>query len=186
MEALAAYADRYRPVAAQAGARFPASAGRDLDVVERVGGSATTDFGAPGAAAAADAQPLTAAQARRQAALVEASWAVLAEVAAGAPPELRKGPRGGGRDRDAIVAHVAASEFGYARKIGVRHKAPDDAGGDRRAVEALRADVLDTLRAARAGEPHAEKGWLPRYAARRFAWHALDHAWEIEDRSSPA
>ena len=185
MEALAAYADRYRPVAARAKARFPASAGRDLDVVERVGGSATTDFGAPGAQAAADAEPLTAAQARRQAALVEASWAVLAEVAACAPAELRKGPRGGGRDRDAVVAHVAASEFGYARKIGVRHKAPDDAGNDPEAVEALRADILDALRAARAGQPHAEKGWLPRYAARRFAWHALDHAWEIEDRSSP-
>jgi hypothetical protein len=26
-------------------------------------------------------------------------------------------------------------------------------------------------------------GWLPRYAARRIAWHVLDHAWEIEDRS---
>jgi hypothetical protein len=29
------------------------------------------------------------------------------------------------------------------------------------------------------------KGWPPRYAARRIAWHALDHAWEIEDRSEP-
>jgi hypothetical protein len=28
-----------------------------------------------------------------------------------------------------------------------------------------------------------EKGWPPRYAARRIAWHALDHAWEIEDKS---
>jgi len=23
------------------------------------------------------------------------------------------------------------------------------------------------------------------YAARRTAWHALDHAWEMEDRSKP-
>jgi len=28
------------------------------------------------------------------------------------------------------------------------------------------------------------KRWPPRYAARRIAWHALDHAWEIEDRST--
>jgi hypothetical protein len=28
--------------------------------------------------------------------------------------------------------------------------------------------------------------WPVRYAARRTAWHALDHAWEIEDRSGPA
>jgi hypothetical protein len=26
-------------------------------------------------------------------------------------------------------------------------------------------------------------GWPPRYAARRIAWHVLDHAWEIEDKS---
>ncbi len=26
----------------------------------------------------------------------------------------------------------------------------------------------------------------PRYAARRIAWHALDHAWEVEDRTEPA
>jgi hypothetical protein len=25
--------------------------------------------------------------------------------------------------------------------------------------------------------------WLPRYAVRRVGWHALDHAWEIEDRA---
>jgi hypothetical protein len=32
------------------------------------------------------------------------------------------------------------------------------------------------------GGPLAEKGWPARYAARRIAWHALDHAWEMEDR----
>ena len=26
--------------------------------------------------------------------------------------------------------------------------------------------------------------WPPRYAARRLAWHVLDHAWEIEDKSA--
>ncbi len=30
-----------------------------------------------------------------------------------------------------------------------------------------------------------EKGWPPRYAARRMAWHVLDHLWEIEDKSGP-
>jgi hypothetical protein len=52
-------------------------------------------------------------------------------------------------------------------------------------VEALRAEVLEALRSARKGEPLVDNGWLPRYAARRFAWHAVDHAWEIEDRSEP-
>ena len=27
------------------------------------------------------------------------------------------------------------------------------------------------------------KPWSPRYAVRRAAWHVLDHAWEIEDRT---
>jgi len=31
--------------------------------------------------------------------------------------------------------------------------------------------------------PLADKRWPTRYAAHRVAWHALDHAWEIEDRS---
>lgn len=35
-------------------------------------------------------------------------------------------------------------------------------------------------------EQLAAKGWPARYAARRIAWHVLDHAWEIEDRSEGA
>jgi hypothetical protein len=42
------------------------------------------------------------------------------------------------------------------------------------------------LRQPSDGAPIAGKKWPPRYAARRIAWHALDHAWEIEDRSDPA
>jgi hypothetical protein len=184
LEALAAYAGRYSALPALAGMRFPSTAGHDFDVVERVKGSASTDFGVPGEEASADADPLSAAQARRLASLVEGSWTVLGAAADSAPAELRKGPRGGGRDRDKVVAHVAAAEFGYARKLGVRHKAPEDPLAAPEAVDALRADVLEALRSARKGEPLVERGWLPRYAARRFAWHALDHAWEIEDRST--
>jgi hypothetical protein len=135
----------------------------------------------PGAVAAADSRPLTAAEAGRQAALVEAAWAVFAEVAAGAPAELRKGPRGGGRDRDKIVAHVVEAEASYARKLGIKMKLP--AGGGLDAAAELRAAVLAVLRQASDGSPVVPRGWPPRYAARRFAWHVLDHAWEIEDRS---
>jgi hypothetical protein len=110
---------------------------------------------------------------------VGAAWGVLDDVVGGAPAELRKGPRGGGRERDAVFDHVVAAETSYARKLGVRHKEPHD----REEIAALRADILAALSAARIGEPAVEKGWLPRYAARRIAWHVLDHAWEIEDRS---
>jgi hypothetical protein len=54
--------------------------------------------------------------------------------------------------------------------------------GDAAAIRALRDDIVDVLRAARSGDPLRENGWPARYAARRIAWHVLDHAWEMEDR----
>ncbi|MFS8480086.1 MAG: hypothetical protein FWJ93_14235 [Micromonosporaceae bacterium] len=180
LEALAAYAPRYRVVAEQAEVAFPARAGDAFDVVERVPGDGTTDFGAPGRVPACDARPLTPRRAARDAALVGAAWAVFDRVASAAPAQLRKGPRGGGRDRDEIVRHVLAAEAAYARKLGIRHRAPDPA--DTAAVAGLREATGAVLRTATAGEPVVAKGWPPRYAARRIAWHVLDHAWEIEDR----
>ena len=181
LEVLAAYAGRYAPVAAMAGVRFPRSAAGGFDVVERLAGTATTDFGAPAEPASADGARLTKARAERLAALVDASWKVLDEVVAEAPPALRKGPRGGGRDRDKIVDHVIGAEVSYIRKLGLRFRQPaiDDAAG----VAEVRDAVLEVLRAARAPAPDLEKGWPYSYTARRIAWHALDHAWEIEDRS---
>jgi|SRR4051794_3851908 hypothetical protein len=181
LEALAAYARRYQVVAETAGKRFGPAKGERLEVVERVPGGASTAFGVPGAFPSVDEEPLTAATARRQVELLEAAWAVLDEVVKKAPEQLRKGPRGGGRDRDAMLQHVLGAEAGYARKLGVRH--PEPPAGERPAVDALRAEVVAVLRAARAGEPLHEKGWTPRYAVRRIAWHALDHAWEMEDRA---
>jgi hypothetical protein len=181
LEALADYAARYAPVAATADVRFPRNAADSLTVVEKVQGSATTDFGAPGVVPDLDRRPATKAQAERAAILLEAAWTVLDQVASGAPASLRKGPRGGGRDRDKMVQHVLSAESGYARQLGIKH--PEPALGDDAAVRALRDDVVAVLRAARKGEPLKEKGWPPRYAARRFAWHALDHAWEMQDRS---
>jgi hypothetical protein len=182
LDALAAYADRYAPVAAAAGLRLPV--GRSLTVVERVRGNATTDFGAPGAVTGPDYRPVSARDAVRLIALVGAAWQVLETVAAGAPAELRKGPRGGGRDRDKMLAHVASAETAYARKIGLR--LPEPAPGDVGAVRDNRAAILEVLGRPSDGERLVEpKGWPTRYAAGRIAWHALDHAWEIEDRSDP-
>ena len=61
--------------------------------------------------------------------LVEATWTVFDRIVAVTPDELRKGPRGGGRDRDKMVDHVLGAETSYVRKIGVKHKVParDDA-----------------------------------------------------------
>lgn len=180
LAALAESADRYRIVTEEAGVHLPNNAGEAFAIEERLPGDGGTDFGVPSAAAKADERPLTAKGAEREAALVAAAWAVFDRVVAGAPAELRKGPRGGGRDRDKIVEHVLGAEVAYARKIGLKIEQADI--GDGKAITAQRAAMLEVLRGARKGEPFTEKGWLPRYAARRIAWHAIDHAWEIENR----
>jgi len=180
LAALAAYAERYSVVARTAGVPFPAVTSDDFEIVERRPGGTTTDFGAPGEAAEADRASLAAVEAGRMTALVEASWNIFDRIAAASPAELRKGPRGGGRDRDKLIDHVLAAETAYARKLGIKQRQP--VHGDAADIAALRAAIGAALRDHRGDEPVVPKGWLPRYAARRIAWHVLDHAWEMEDR----
>ena len=115
---------------------------------------------------------MTAADGKRLAELLSAAWKAFDNAVAGAPAELRKGPRGGGRDRDKIREHVDGAELAYAGKIGLRLKQPD------------RKALLEALSRPSSGGPLKPNGWDARYTARRLAWHALDHTWEIEDRST--
>ncbi|HEX3630858.1 MAG TPA: hypothetical protein VHW91_10335 [Candidatus Dormibacteraeota bacterium] len=130
-----------------------------------------------------DTTALSAAQAKRIGALVEAAWAQFDQVVKGAPAALRKGPRGGGRDRDKIVDHVLGAESAYARKLGLRLTVPDRHDAAR--IKLFRKALVDALEKPSGGKAPVGKGWRQRYAARRIAWHVLDHAWEIEDRSEP-
>ena len=180
LEALAGYAPRYAEVARRAKAAFP-SGDPELEVVERIKGKGATDFGIPHEIPKADAEPLSARQAARQVELMRAAWALLDTVAKASPAELRKGPRGGGRDRDKMLDHVLGAEAAYARQVGVKHPAPQV--GDRKGVKALRDELAETLRVASDGSPLVANGWPPRYAIRRIAWHVLDHAWEMQDRA---
>ncbi len=180
LAALADHASRYATVARDAGEQLEPGT---YDVIEHTGGGGGTDFGVPSAITELDRRPVSAAEAERLARLVEAAWATFDRVAASAPAELRKGPRGGGRDRDKMVGHVIEADGAYAREIGVRIQAP--ATADRSAVETMRTAMLEVLRRPSDGSPLADRKWTTRYAARRIAWHALDHAWEMEDRSEP-
>ena len=179
IDGLLAAAARYAPIAAAAGLTFDPD---HLQVVveERVPGDAGTTFGVPSVIAAADREPVTKADAERMAVLVEAAWTALDRIVGSAPEALRKGPRGGGRDRSKIVRHVLDAEGAYASVLGRRHDPSGDAG-----AAAMRADLLAVLRQPSDGSPIAGRKWPARYAARRIAWHALDHAWEIEDRTDP-
>ena len=163
---LLAYAPRYRKVA---GSRFRVGTPQ---VVGHVKGNATTDFGAPGMPGPWDDEPFDAREAARQVRLLRAAWAAIDAAAAAAPRVLPKGPRGGGRDRDGIVEHVREAERSYARKLGVRLP-------PRTPWEAQRDAIAEALRGG--GDPGG--AWAPRYLIRRTAWHVLDHAWELEDKT---
>ena len=164
LEALASYAPRYAAIPKLARIEFPKDATK-FDVVEKLAGNATTDFGAPGIPAKGESKTMTDVERARLISLLEACWKYLDRVVANAPAELRKGPRGGGRDRDKMFQHVLDAELEYGKGIGVRLKAPD------------RKALLAGFR-----NPSSDGRWPVAYAIRRTAWHALDHAWEIEDR----
>ena len=182
LEALAAYAARYRPVAEAAGADFPEGvAVQDFEIAERLAGSTGTEFGVPSQPTDRDRRPLTPADAERLARIVEAAWSAFDRIAAAAPEELKKGPRGGGRNTSKVIAHVMDADRAYANEIGIKIR--QFAPGDRAPVAGMRTAMLDALRVAREGGPLGGRHWPARYAAHRIAWHALDHAWEIEDRT---
>ena len=166
--ALLASADRYGRVA---GSTF--RPGR-LEVIGRVEGNATTDFGAPGKAGDWDDEPLDGGETTCLVQLLRASWESFDAAVAAAPAVLPKGPRGGGRDREGIVAHVQEAERSYARKVGLRLP-------PRTPWSEQRAGIADTL--LEAGTGTVSTSWPPRYFIRRVAWHVLDHAWELEDKS---
>ena len=184
LERLHAYLSRYQPIATLAGlaADFPATAAlTDLDVVERYPGSGSTDFwGISFAFSALDHEPLSAAELDRQLALLRAAWTYFDQVRARVSPEMRKGPRGGGRDRDHIVRHTLASEQqDWTRKIGL---APlEQVTVEEDAVAAHRDTYTAAIRTYHAeGKP--ARTWPLRYLIRHTAFHTLDHTWEMEDK----
>ena len=179
LQALIEYEARYRLIAQRAGLDF---APGDLVVVERLQGNANTAWGVPSVMAPAESRAIDAATAQRNVVLLRASWDILEEVVATSPQELRKGPRGGGRDRDEIRGHVIGAERAYARKIGVQHN-PFEMD-DKSALDAMRNEIVDVLSKPSDGQPLVDSGWNASYAVRRMAWHVVDHIWEIEDRRS--
>jgi hypothetical protein len=184
--ALSAAVARYAAVASLAGEPFPSPppALADLEIVEPNQGGSGTDFGVPSIVTDHDRRPVSRPEADRLRRLVAAAWSVFDGVAATAPEELRKGPRGGGRNRDKIVDHILESDHAYAQVMGIRVAAPSRADGG--SIKAMRSAMLDLLGEPSDGSPLGGRKWPPRYAANRIAWHALDHAWEMEDRTEPS
>jgi len=186
--ALAAYGDRYAAVVTPAGLKLaPPKDAAVFEVIKRVTGNATTDFGVPAIGIPSDGAPLPKNELERLDRILVACWSALDRAAKNARGlELRKGPRGGGRDLDKIVEHVTGAEEMYLTKLGAR--APKAAGDRPVRPSDARDAILAALRAIALGLPVAEPSrvkslWTPRYFVRRAAWHVLDHVWEIEDRA---
>lgn len=190
LEALVASAPRY--ARALRGTRLgftPPVDQASLTVVERLKGDATTDFGAPGAAPSADRAPVSAAELERFRKLLRAAWRTFDRAVDGAAGRtLRKGPRGGGRSLSGIVHHVIGADAGYLSSLGWKHRWDENADPAEERAR-IRKAIFEGLEASTGGEiprrgPRGGVRWSPRYFVRRVAWHALDHAWEIEDRAT--
>jgi len=180
LDALTRYVPRYAAVVERASLPVARLERATWEVVERVPTrSGGADFGVPTAVLARDGDRVTRQEGTRRASLLASGWELFDEAVAGAPTSLRKGPRGGGRDRDAIVTHVAAAEQMFAGRVGLNLPVPEP--GATATVEANRKAVLDWCRSGQA-LPAARAAWPPRFATRRLVWHVLDHLWEIEDR----
>jgi hypothetical protein len=193
LQALYKYGPRYARAlqTTRLGFRAPSEASA-LVVVERLGGNATTNFGAPNLALSRDTQPVAPAELQQWQEVLQACWQTFdaaVQAATGTGQALSKGPRGGGRDLNTIIEHVYDVDASYLRSVGGQLQPSDEhTASQSQALAPLRQAILTTLIAAARGEvstrgPRGGVRWTPRYFVRRLAWHELDHAWEIEDRA---
>lgn len=156
-------------------------------ISERYEGTKTTDFGAPDIAPSGDRRPVDQAELERFQTILQAAWQAFDEVVQRVTgKELRKGPRGGGRDLAGIVQHVLDADVSYLRRLAWK-VGKGDGESQSETLTRTRQAVLDALAAAVRGEipergPRGGVIWRSRYFVRRVAWHLLDHLWEIEDR----
>ena len=183
LDTLESYRGRYRPIAAIAGLAAEFDAAGPLDVVEDRVGTGSTDFwGISFAPASAEADPMDEQEREKAIALLEACWAFFDDVVSRVSPEMRLGPRGGGRDRDRIVRHTLRTESeDFAKRLGLR--VPEGAALTPEGLREHRRTYLAAMRAYDAGESRRRmRTWTLAYAIRHSAFHTLDHAWEMEDK----
>lgn len=186
LETLESYRSRYRPIAALAKLEREFDDAGPLEIVEDKVGTPSTDFWAISfAPAAIETEPMDEAVLERGITLLRACWTFFDDVAARVSPEMRKGPRGGGRDRDRIVSHVIRVESeDFARKVGMR--VPEGGALEPGALGPYRQEYVAAMRAYNAREVARMRSWNLPFLIRHSAYHNLDHAWEMEDKDLSA
>jgi hypothetical protein len=187
LETLEAYRDRYRPVAGLAGMADAFGTAGPLEVVEDKVGTGSTDFwGISFSPAETEQEPMAEADLERGITLLRAAWAFFDDVAARVSPEMRKGPRGGGRDRNRIIRHTIRTESeDFAKQVGLR--IPEEAALTPDGLRLHRESFVAAMRAYNAGEvTRRMRSWTLAFLIRHSAFHTLDHAWEMEDKDLSA
>jgi hypothetical protein len=182
LELLGSYRDRYRPIAAAARMAREFDAGGPLDVVEDAVGAGSTDlWGISFVPSSLEQEPMSDAELNRKIKLLRACWAFFDATSARVSAELRRGPRGGGRDRDRIVRHTIRTESeDFAKRLGLR--IPEEAALAPQALRDYREDYVAAMRDYNAGEGRRMRSWNLPFLIRHSAYHMLDHAWEMDDK----
>ncbi|HEY2915693.1 MAG TPA: hypothetical protein VGI98_00625 [Candidatus Limnocylindrales bacterium] len=182
LETLEAYRGRYRPIAELAGMTTAFDAAGKLDVVEDRVGTGSVDFwGISFSPSSTEAGPMSEAELDRGITLLRATWTFFDAVAARVSEEMRKGPRGGGRDRHRIWRHTIRTESeDFAKQVGIR--IPEEGALTPEGLERHRHDYVQAMRAYNAGEGKRMRSWSLPFLIRHSAFHVLDHAWEMEDK----
>lgn len=184
LEQLAAYPARYAPVAAAAGLADAFDVSAPLEVVERYEGAGMTDhYGISFASTPRELEGITTAQLERRLALLQGCWAVFDRTRGRVSAQLRRGPRGGGRDRDQVVRHVVHNELAWGWKVGGPRPPHDPAAWtfDEQELALHRERFVRGVRRFHA-EGRPARTWSPAFLVRHTAYHAMDHAWEMQDR----
>jgi hypothetical protein len=187
-EALAtldSYRRRYRPIAVAAGMGDEFDAAGPLEVIQEQVGTDSTDFwGISFSPSDTEQDPMTDTEFARKINLLRACWAVFDMAAVRVSPDMRKGPRGGGRDRDTIIIHTIRTESeNFAKRVGLR-TAEGGALTPAR-LFAYREAYVAAMRAYNSGEGKRMRSWTLPFLIRHSAFHVMDHAWEMEDKDIP-
>lgn len=178
---LASYVPRYAGVAKRAGLADELASQTNVEIVERVPGSTSTDYwGIAHVPSQVEREVLPANALDRRLALLQACWGYFDDVAANVSSELRAGPRGGGWTRHELIRHVLLNEpEQFTRKVEVR--TPREMMLTPDGLAAHRDACLDAIRTYNS-EGRAARTWPIQFLVRRIAHHVMDHAWEMEDR----
>lgn len=179
---LESYRARYRPVAVAAGMRDQFEKEGRLKTIEDKIGTGMTDFwGISYTPAASEREPMSADDLNSKISLLQACWTFFDSTAASVSAEMRKGPRGGGRDRDRIIRHTIRNESeDFAKRVGLR--IPEEAALTPKGLRSHRSSYVDAMRAYNAGEGKRMRSWNLPFLIRHSAYHVMDHAWEMEDK----